>query len=1001
VAAEGRPRVIAATAMPRFTISTRTRLARLLWTLVFLLAAIATEGQEVSGIVGEYTLTGWTEREGLASPRVLALAQSADGYLWLGTTDGLIRFDGTRFLRWDAFGATALPSGRIQTLCSSQDGSLWIGYSNGMIARIAQGQVTVFDAETTNTGGDVGTILEDRNGTIWAGSRNGLRRFDNGVWTRLGPEHGLPDGPVLSAYQDKSGAFWAASYTAVYRAPAGSSRFEAVASASYFAHRITRDATGTVWITDPRTGFRRITDKPGSWPSTAPEVTQALGVQLLPDRRGNLWVATLGHGLWRTRTGERTPAIEVLGKKEGLLNDLVRSLLEDQQGNVWLGTDYGLYRLSPNKLIPITNLGVARVVEPGADGSVWVGTTTGLVRFKNDTRRVYGHAGELPSPFVTALHRDDSGALWIATDNGIARFDHERFVKVPIEGGMPLNRVYSITTDGNGSLWLCDFSQGLFRLHDGKLWPIDVTADLTHRSILSIHGDGNGRIWAALTGGGLGFFERGEPWPFTRLDDIPDAGAKFNAVFRDPSGSTLLATSAGLWRYEGGRVSSTSDGNGLPRWQTLAMAADADGWWWLATAAGIVRLNPAVVHQPDPGPPLSASYSLWDSYDGAAGLPIWGSSNGARDDAGRLWFVTSNGISIVDPARLRESPPTPPVRIEWMLAGTKRFDASGPITLPPHTSPVQIDYTAVMLSSAHKVRFRYRLDNFDAEWTDAGGRREAMLTNLPPGSYTFRVTAAATDGSIGNSFATLDFTIRPTFFQTRWFYVVLASMLILAVWQAWRLRLHYMQRQFSLVINERIRMSREIHDTLLQSLIGVALQLDVMAAAVDLTEAARANLIRVRRQLEEDIRETRQSLFNLRSPKLEKSDLAATLRDAGRKLTAGTTVQFSLTVTGTPHRCRPEVEQQLLRIGEQAILNSVRHGSAKQVHVMLGFQPHLLRLRVADNGRGFDQARELSDGDSRHYGLAGMKERAKEIGGTLVIDTHSGGGTVVEAAVPL
>ncbi|MGC4081149.1 MAG: triple tyrosine motif-containing protein [Vicinamibacterales bacterium] len=326
------------------------------------------------------------------------------------------------------------------------------------------------------------------------------------------------------------------------------------------------------------------------------------------------------------------------------------------------------------------------------------------------------------------------------------------------------------------------------------------------------------------------------------------------------------------------------------------------------------------------------------------------------------------------------------------------MDHESDLVLPPRSSPIEIDYATVMLSAAHKVRFRYRLENFEQEWTDAGTRRQALFTNLPPGDYRFRVMAIATDGSSSESTATLRFTVRPAFTQTPWFFAGLGLLLTLALWSAWRMRLRYVQRQFALVINERIRMSREIHDTLLQSLIGVALQLDVLGASA--SDETRGALTRARRELEEDIRETRQSIWNLRSPKLEQSDLASLLREAGRRIAAGAPVQMRVTVDGTPRRVRLDVEQQVLRIGEQAMVNAVRHASASEVDVHLRFEDRAVSLTVTDNGRGFDQ-HHISGESNFHFGLASMRERAEELGGRFSLRSEPGRGTAVEAVVPV
>jgi signal transduction histidine kinase len=335
-----------------------------------------------------------------------------------------------------------------------------------------------------------------------------------------------------------------------------------------------------------------------------------------------------------------------------------------------------------------------------------------------------------------------------------------------------------------------------------------------------------------------------------------------------------------------------------------------------------------------------------------------------------------------------------------MIADARRLKPIRNLSLPPLTSTIEIDYSAVTFSSPRKVRYRYRLDGFDREWREVGSRRDALYTNLPPGRYRFRVAAANNEKGFGVEAATIDFAILPTFYQTAWFYAACGLTLILAIWLVWGLRVRHLHREFSLVLGERVRVSREIHDTLLQSLVGVALQLDALSEAASPIDSLKEALATTRREVEEYIRETRQSIWNLRSPKLDRGDLAAALRQTGDRVTSGTPVQFTLTATGQTRRLDTNVEQQLLRIGEQAVLNSVRHANATQVHLKLQYDGDAVLLRVSDNGRGFD-ATELDGEHSHHYGLIGMKERTQQAGGELSIVTHPGGGTAVEIVIPV
>lgn len=960
--------------------------------------------QEVRGILADYSTTSWTVKDGLPTSRVFAIAQTADEYLWLGTDVGLVRFDGAQFLLWKEFSDLQLPDRAVLTLCTSHDGSLWIGFTTpGGVSRVQDGLVTNYDETDGLTGGSVTSIIEDRDGTIWAGTHDGLSRFRNGRWTHIGPESGLAEGTVSSTFEDSRSNLWVGTTDGVFRRLKDQQLFERVVTASYWAHRVTEDRTGAIWITDPRVGLRRLlthvdSNNPiiSSLPA-APRTADALGIQILPDRNNSLWIATLGRGLWRMRTSEGHSAIDTSTIRNGLLSNSVRAIFEDHKGNLWVGTENGLQQLSRKTLIGLTGLGLVRVVEKGSDGSVWVGTTTGLLRFKDGRQVRYGLHGELLSPFVTALHSDHTGALWIATDRGVTQFKNDRFIPVGISLRPRLTRVYSMTTDSQGGLWLCDSNQGLFRWAGHRLTPFDVPSQLDHRNVISIHGDAADRVWIRRSGGGLGVVENDGSFR-----GINSSALTLSTLHQESGDNVMWVGSLqGAGRFSDTRFVTVGEKNGLPTASVTAIVPGADGHVWLGTPVGIVRMAATAFDTVDHDPSAKVNYTLYNTEDGMAGSPVGlGVPGAVRAADGRLWFVTTNGVTIVDPRSIRDGATIPPVHIEGVVADARRLRPMRHLSLPPLTSTIEIGYSAVTFSSPKKVRYRYRLDGFDRDWRDVGTRREALYTNLPPGQYRFRVAAANNENGFGVDGASIDFTILPTFYQTAWFYEACALTLILVLWLVWKLRVRYLHREFSLVLGERVRVSREIHDTLLQSLVGVALQLDALSESADPLDSMKATLATTRREVEEYIRETRRSIWNLRSPKLERGDLAAALRHAGDRMTSGTPVQFTLTATGQTRRLETDVEQQLLRIGEQAMLNSVRHANATEVHLKLQYEEDAVRLRVSDNGRGFD-ATELAGDRSQHYGLIGMKERTEQAGGGLNIVTHPGGGTAVEIVIPV
>jgi two-component sensor histidine kinase len=364
-----------------------------------------------------------------------------------------------------------------------------------------------------------------------------------------------------------------------------------------------------------------------------------------------------------------------------------------------------------------------------------------------------------------------------------------------------------------------------------------------------------------------------------------------------------------------------------------------------------------------------------------------------------LWFITSSGVTIVDPRNVGEPLDAPAVKIESIAADARSFDPASPLQLPARTSHLQIGFAALTLSDPMRVRYRYRLDGYDNDWVDAGAARQATYTNLPPHQYQFRVMASGGDGNWGQASTPLTFGIQPMFYQTRWFYLVCGLSVFLIVYLSWRLHVRQVRRQFALVLAERIRMSRAIHDTLLQGMAALALQVDDLSHNPDLSSPSGKNrILAIRRQVEGYIRQARRSILDLRTPTLATGDLAQGLREAAELAIGGRPVELDVTVKGIPHACTASVEEQLLLIGQEAVNNAVRHGQARRVAVEIDYSDDRTSLRVADDGCGFDL--EAASRTPGHYGLVSMRERAEQVRGRFSIASRPGSGTAIETVVP-
>ena len=940
-----------------------------------------------------YSLTSWTDGDGAPLGTVYAMAQDPDGYLWIGADAGLLRFDGSRFTRWEPVNGAALPGVPISALCLSRDGGLWIGFAGG-IRRIRDGRLDT-RAQPPDTLDSVTDLIEDPHGTLWAVRAGALYKLQGNQWKKLSVLGSGRDPTVQHPYVRRNGELWISTARGLFRRIEETDTFERVAPG--FLWGMSEDARGDVWITDIVAGFRRLGEAP-----SPRRPLEGAGYRLMHDRQGNLWIATLGEGLWRAPgDAAAQPAIEKSALRTGLSSDSVQSLLEDREGNIWVGTTGGLHRLTRRKLTPIEDAGFVVAVEPTEDASVWAGTTNGLIRLSavhGDWQRQRNESG----PDVRTLRRDASGTVWIGTNTGLWQLAHGAFVRVRLPPDAPMPVTW-IATDSRGGAWLGNGE--LVSKWDGtRLERFELPRDVGPVRILLANLDKSGRLWLAFDDGRLAVVE--PDGGFRRLG--PQEGLAegthhtIHAIFEDKDGAVWIGGSGGLSRFSNGRFVTIGSRNGLPGSRVLAIVDDDQGHLWLSIDRGLVELSRDDFLLATDDAARRIQYRMYDTSDGLAGASL-GAVRSARGADGRLWFVRGGGLTMVDPRSLGDDglAAPAPVRVEAAVANDRTMGAESRLALPAGTRRLQISYTAVMLTAPNKIRFRYRLDGFDTEWIDAGPRRQAFYTNLSPGSYRFRVEADAEDGTWRTSSAAWDFAIQPAFYQTNWFYTLCAAGIAFVVWGSWRVRLQLVRREFSLVLAERARLSREIHDTLLQSLVGVALQFDGISNSLDQSaEAAKGQLVRIRRQVEAYIREARQSIWDLRSPVLEAHDLATALREFGRAAAAGQSVRFASTVTGAQRQCSAKIENQLLRIGQEAITNAVRHGQAKRIQLELQFDDRSLTLRVSDDGRGFDETLHAPDADN-HYGLTTMRERAHELGARFTISTEVGRGTTVETVVQL
>jgi signal transduction histidine kinase len=559
-----------------------------------------------------------------------------------------------------------------------------------------------------------------------------------------------------------------------------------------------------------------------------------------------------------------------------------------------------------------------------------------------------------------------------------------------------------IAEDTEKGVWLFDVHEGLFRWLNGRVTDLSNEPLFEGKSILAARGDNKGRVWFGLNQGGVVVFDAGHLQGYSESDGL--AGGFVDAVYVDDEGTVWIGAERGLSRLEGQKFATWTNVNGLPGDRVLWILSDSARRIWLGYVNGVARVTRSELDWAERDPSHAVAYRFLDDGDGLKGNPDRGSQSAAvRASDGKLWLKTSEGVAIIDPQDLTRNLVVPPVHVERLVADGAVLDATQPVQLRPLTREVEVDYTALSLAEPRKVRFRYKLEGFDSEWRDAGTRRQAFYTNLRPHAYRFRVLACNNDGVWNESGATLDFDLLPAFYQTRWFILLCALVLIIIAWGAYRLRVWqvttHLRDLFEERLKERTRIAQELHDSLIQDVMGISLQIEVTDELLPANFPAKQSLSRALRLSKSALDAGRRALNDLRTASLNAADLVKSFSQLASEFKRDAETKIDVIVEGRERPLNPITGYDVLQVGRQAITNALQHAHARRIHVLLSYGEQQLRIRVQDNGRGINEE-TLNLGRPGHYGIAGMYERAERLGSSISIRSRVGKGTEIDLSVP-
>jgi len=994
---------------------------------MLLACCVCAFGLDPSLDINQYAHTSWKVRDGFTKGFIESIAQTPDGYLWLGTEFGLVRFDGVRAVPWQPLGNKHLPPGTIYALLVSRNGTLWIGATKGL-ASWKEGNLTLFpqfDGEA------IFTLLEDHEGTVWVGAGGpphsgkvcairGSTVDCFGDGGRLGPG-------IVALHEDRKGNLWAGAKDGIWRWKPGPPKFYPLPGQLDGIQALAEDEDGALLV-GWKGGIYRFKDGETE-PYPLPDISRRFQAKrILRDRNAGVWIATWNHGLLHVHQG-RT---DVFSATEGLSGDDVNALLEDAEGNVWISTIAGIDRFR-NFAVPTLTAkqGLSRAlvgaVLADKDGGVWLATYSGLNRWKQGQVTIpeMGSAkrdGKINGSLPSSLFQDDAGRIWVSSTKELGYLEHGRFVSIK---GIPAENILSITQDSAGNLWVINEAVGLIRTSPQNDVHETFWSDLGHDDNASVlAGDhSRGGLWVGFYRGGIVYFADGQIRASYTAADGLGTGRVSDFHFGD-DGALWISTEGGLSRLQNNRLATMTSKNGLPCDAVHWAIEDDDRSMWLYTACGLVRIAhseldawaAAVDQRQDVTLPIRVT--AFDSSDGVKSLSNPGHYHPqvAKATDGKLWFLPWDGVSVIDPHHLAFNKLPPPVHIEQVTADRKTYwqnlsgDASSSHPrLPPLVRDLTIDYTALSFVAPEKVLFRYKLEGHDPDWQNVGARRQAFFNDLSPGNYRFRVSACNNSGVWNEAGTFLDFSIAPAYYQTTWFRVSCVAAFLVLLWGLYRLRIQQLQHQFAIGlearVNERTRIARDLHDTLLQSFHGLILRFQAATNLLPERPAeAKQRFESAIDQAAQAVTEGRDAVQGLRSSTVETNDLAMAISALGEELAADRTIAdsalFRMAVEGTPRNLHPILRDEVYRIAGETLRNAFRHAQARQIEVEIHYDAQQFRLRVRDDGKGIDPGILGEHPRPGHFGLHGMRERAKIVGGQLDVWSELDSGTEVELSIP-
>ena len=978
--------------------------------------------------VSQYLRESWGVEKGFPGESITAIAQTSDGYLWIGTDKDLIRFDGLNFREFELAHPDPIRIGPVRTLVVDASDNLWILLQNTQVFRYHNG---IFEPARGLNEGDTSAMARGASGAVLLSSSSaGILTYSENGYRNL-----------------SSAALFTDARRALNEQSTPSSWFDRLASPTSLVISMAQTDDGKIWLATEHRGLFYL--QQGHISSVSNGRADTTIRCFLPLKNSELWLGT-ANGVLRWNGTELSSA----GVPSSLLNLDVLSILRDRDSNIWIGTSRGLFRYNANGVsLPSTpeTTGPVTALFEDREANIWFGSARGLERLRDSAFVKYSMPNS-KSQSTGPVYVDSRGRTWIAPIEGGLRWLKGEKNGAVTAAGIANDVVYSITGTDKDDVWVGRQKGGLTHLqYSGSSFTAKAytQADgLAQNSVYAVYESQNGTVWSGTLSGGISALKDGRFTNYTTRDGL--ASDTVSSIAEGPNGTMWFGTPRGLselsknqWRTYGVR-------DGLASQDINCLLEDSDGVLWIGTTGGLAFLRDGRVQvppgaqswltEPTFGIAEDGSGSLWiatsarvlrvkrasltgnQALDDSA-FRMYGRDSGLagtegvkrfrsvlKDTQGNVWFSTTHGLSVVNPDRIAVNSLPALLRVDTVTVDGNMVNLEQPIRVPPGQQRIAFHYVGLSLANPERVRYRYRLDGFDRRWSEAVSNREATFANLSPGTYRFGVMCSNSDGIWNTEGASIDFSVLPAFYQTNWFRMLCLVGFLALLWGIYQLRVRQLQGQFAIGlearVNERTRIARELHDTLLQSLHGLMFQFQAVRNLLTRRpDEAMKSLDDAINETEKALAESREAIQGLRSEPIAKGNLAEFLGAASQELASSERSNhepptLDLIEEGERRTLSSSANNEVYRIALEILRNAYRHGQATRIEAEIRYDDQVLRVRIRDNGRGIDQNVLKEGGVAGHWGLRGVRERAERIGAQLDFWSEAGAGTEVQLTVP-